>query len=259
MRRQWEWLVTAFMLVMLVVVLFVSGGLLLDAFGNYKAGIRELITFIEQSWADLQAKSGSGMTQEQLRLYRDQIEAAVEQDVDKTTMSFLFQIYTAALISAGVFVLSRSRRTVEEAKRETAKASDHVQASVGAIEDASNCISLVGRALAALYDVWLVRSASGAAAHVDHLPRARDSCLRLVEGLRQADASELAMDKTTHDLLLDYVGEIQAHVSLLPEDIRVDADHIVQCCDEAQSILANGSFRDRYEKRKNKLPVPART
>ncbi len=259
---------------MFVVIILVSGGLIVDAFLSYSRGLRAVAQVLDDSWNIFLTRISSTDIPQEILNHKKEVEAIVNGTFESRTMGLLFQVYTAALISAGVYVLTRSRKVVETAKEEVKNAADHAQEAkkIAAettaaakeaqdrirlidpvLQDALQSVIVLAKAQAAANDVWLIRSDADPRRRATYFPKARDSARSLHFELDQMDRAHRGLSMHQSNLLWNQVTAMQAHLRVLPKEVKPAVAIIETNVLRSLDLLRKKDFVQRFDDRVKKI------
>lgn len=136
------WLPNFLLFASFIVLISVCSFVLIEAFLDLHLTHLTVEDIMRQIWEHVETHESiqEGKPSPELKAYLERLGAQNKGVLDSNTISFLFQVFSIALISAGVVLLSRSQRNVRLAGRQARRARDLVAVAKTQAQTASNLV-----------------------------------------------------------------------------------------------------------------------
>jgi hypothetical protein len=164
----------------------------------------------------------------------------------------LFQIFALSLVSAGVYLLSRSRgnlRRAESTTRRIAKIGDKIGPLVA---NAPFSSALGNHFVVALQESRHLKSARTKTRRALLIAGVRESLSQLSRQLERGRHDSMGIERSQHDIFLDQACEIERNLAGIP-----GVEELLKVCGECKRILKEGDFAKRYERQLRGISDPA--
>jgi uncharacterized protein (UPF0333 family) len=240
-RKFMEGLGNLLLILMFIVIMVVNAYVLIAAFSNLQLtnyNIERTIMKIYNHLPKYSMKKKCELkTSHKANIER--LQAQAKGTLDSSTISFLFQVFTLALISAGVYILKRSSSNVRAAEKKTELVGPFAANATFSYSIASHCLN-------ALQITKLLKTSPNEFKK-GCIPVLRDSLKELKKVIQKADDKKIGIEKSQHELLLDNARDIIGNIKSLPQAIQENLSKSIEICAECLDILKSSSFVERYE------------
>ncbi len=226
------------MISMFIVVLLVVSITVVAAYWDLQETNQRIVEMLGNisDYLDMISKTEKKETASQFKAFLEQLKTRVKGTLDSSTISFLFQVFAVALLSSGVYLLSRSHRhlrMVEGKAREIAKF----------IESSSTSSAMEGNLKVIYNNVGLLTTGSDETT----IAFTRDSLKNLRDMLEQADRNQTGMERRQHVSFLDQIVNILSNLSNMPDDMQDRVTDLKEYSKDCLNLLQTSGFVNRYE------------
>jgi flagellar biogenesis protein FliO len=234
------------LLLIFVLLLLLGAGLMVNAFRDFKDTNERVANAMEAASKQLGSRTKKRIVKikdTSNEVYLEQLKTRSKSALDSNTISFLFQIFALSLVSAGVYLLSRSRRNLRKAEVTTRKIAS-VGNKVGPfVTNAPFSSALGSHIIVALQECRHLRSMRTKTRKSSFMAVVLESLTQLLRWLETGRRNSMGLERSQHDIFLDQVCMIERNLTGIK-----GAEELVSLSRECMRILKEGEFVERYEK-----------
>lgn len=238
--------------VILIMVLAMSVFILVSAFDSQRATTAIIEGFLEETADQIEETIPDGATKDRLELYLEKLEVVTDQGMQASTVTFLLQVFSVALLTIGGYLVMEVQRRADEAKKEVEKAKKAASivtrraGTVGKFVISGVSVQVLFVYLANAYqDSWLATKT--AKAHKAELvPRIRDWVEFFTKQLFDSVGPDTGIEEGIHAQLFDQLTAIQVNLNELNMQGE-EVDDILKRCDRCMNLLLESDMVEIYE------------
>ncbi len=233
--------------IMFLTVMIVSSLTVVAAFWNMRSSTEAVEIRMVEITKQLEEHpvSNNGAVPPELVAVIDRLGSQAAGVIDSSTMSFLFSVFCLALVSAGVYLLSRSQKNVISSEK-------RAMAAVTFVINSSAASGVDGFISTAYDSSFQILSTKGEPALTSAITYSRECLRQLERHLTEASKRSIGIDPIQHESFLDRIG-------MTLENLEKDtglrnrlAEHITSC-KASRDILRTDEFISRFERQKTLL------
>lgn len=172
--------------------------------------------------------------------YLERMKAASKECLQAHTTSFLFQVFSVALLSGGAYLVLTSKKEVQEVIEQAS----HLGEFVG---DASATVALLRHASVAVETSCYSLAAGREREFGTQVVCARDLLREFRTRLVDARDNNRGIAEPQHTALLDLTRNILEAINRLSEEGQERVEDISEICKECNKVLKDAKFVKRYE------------
>lgn len=251
--------------IMILVVLVMSALILLTAFDTQRSTTISIEEKLTDAVDHIEETLPDGATKDRLTTFVDQLEAFSDKGMQESTVTFLFQVLSVALLTVGGYLVTQVQRRADETKKQADDAKKEVakvQLEIARVKKAirtlmkSNVdvskvvdmlkdselvfpiVSVLSTYLASAFqDSWLAKTASPGVHRTELVVQTRDGVTLFAKGLDEiVNNEEWEIEPRICDQMIDRLTKIKKHVNKLKEQGE-DVDDILGTCDQGLELL----------------------
>lgn len=241
------------LIIIFTLMIIISGFGMLGALTNFQhtnENIRQTIGEVKKDMKKLIDKKKLAPSETVLV---ERLETAGRGILDANLMSFLFQFYSIVLVSAGVYLLTRSKANInftEKLAQKTAKKIDKIS-DIVADRAISSAIE-INLAVANQF-TWLLRVAKDETTKVNCVSSARNALTKCKNELEQLRDKQLGLEKERHEVCMDQTANIKINLDSLPSKCMKRVASLKEISDKCYNILKDTDFVEIFEKQLSEL------
>jgi hypothetical protein len=231
---------------MLVIIIALCIYILIEALTGVKETYRNVEEVIKQ--IPLASKNEllfneNGILKPSAKAYLTQLESRSRCTLDSGTISFLFQVFAIALVSAGVYLLSRSYENFRKIKEDAANSIKRTEMIEPFVRNNQMSIILTNYYSHAFLVSWLIKKEGSSQLFF----MMRQALRQIEEQMMEANEQETGIEERLVGSFLDYSRYIRENLN--PE---TPAD-ILNTWEKCNTILRESEFAERYKKQMEEL------
>ena len=179
------------------------------------------------------------------QIYRE--APLLREQLRPDVVSFLFQVFTIALVTSGVYILTRTRANLRKAE-ETQKQLERRLQIVGAIvSDGPKCWDLASNVAALHHLTWLIKMAENRNTAGSLVSLVRDALRELRDDLLLCAPEQTGMPRRLRDSLLDRMENMNESLRAWPEWAKSEAEEFLSKLAECKGLLVKLPLVRNYE------------
>lgn len=232
-------------LVLLCIIIILSSFVVISAYWNYLAKNRQIEHRIVNIHNSLQNRSDPNEFKATCNWLIERLESYTDAGLQANTISFLFSIFSVALISAGAYILEKSRENI----RASESAVKQIRENVDDIEKRTDVLSKKVKIFDDRLDAWEISESLSSATHMSWrlreleqgpafdalIPYERDLLSSIECDLTTAVQKDLQLVGTQTTRLLEQALNIQTNLQSLPGQSK---SKTIDLIDHIENILA---------------------
>ena len=234
------------LLVLVPLIILVAGaGVMVNALFDLKDTNERLIVAVESAVKELRqagGKCGRVKIDPNQSVYLQQLKLRSRSMLDSNTISFLFQIFALALVSAGAYVLARAQKNLRKAEEATKRVA-RIGKRVGPfVSNQAASSTLASYFVVALEESRYLGSLTDKSVWASCKAGTFESLTQLKVELKRAWEEKRGMERSQFDIFLDQVAAIKNNLGKVE-----GVEDLIVICKECEDILKEGEFVKRYE------------
>jgi heme/copper-type cytochrome/quinol oxidase subunit 4 len=176
-------------------------------------------------------------TKPEAKSYLEQLESKSSMILDSSTISYLFQLFTIALVSAGVYLLSESHKNMLKMKRSVKSVVSYIT-----FQNIVRLEMYFSQAHQLSLSIKTDANTNQAL-----IPVLQKRLTMIEDDLENGEKEEVAIESKIIDMFLDDIKYIKENIS------NPIYGNLQNSCDEIQSLLKDGMFVKRYDQLKKDI------
>lgn len=243
------------LILLLLLLLLLSFGIMVNAFLDLRNTNERITITVRQAAADFNKAEkdlNESVTQDvaiSRQAYLDKLASSSHSMLDSSTISFLFQLFALALVSAGVYVLSRYHGKLVAIEENARQIIESRQAITEVVEDGIAWSSIGGLLLAGLGVSCALEMATRSSQEmVSRIASIRESIRQVNSAIGRALGSRRAMDVSQRDVFIDQIVTVKNSLKKAG-----GVDDVEAMCEDCIRLLKRGEFVERHRDRREKL------
>lgn len=233
----------------LITIMLTSMYITLAAYANHRNSVLHVESVLEDVSNSIHGLPSSSPLKSQLETSAERLELVSKKGIEESTITFLFSIFSTAIVTAGVYLITRAHNEVMSAESLVSKISQKVLVVGPFVNNGPVLSVLIGHILNANHSSWLLlTNDSNGFTQIAHFTHIRDSLTLLENTLRQADRDYIGIERRNSGLLLDTLMRTKKNLECLPEELIPEAAELISICDRCIIFLQNSDFVARFEK-----------
>ncbi len=228
----------ALLIIMFIVIMVVGSLAILSAYSSLQLSnklIDVTLTEISSHLENHKVPEGSELSP-QLIAYREQIRSESKGLLDSSTISFLFQIFSLSLVSAGIYLLSRSRANLQNADRKS-------KAAAWIVMHTSISSAIEGYCSLAHQSSWFLRFKPNQTTFATM----QDNLMGFRGILIKADQEAAGIPRSHFNSILDRLRQIDTNLKSLSQDNANRIEGLSKICQKSIDLLESSGFSERFE------------
>ena len=241
---------------MFIIIIFMCTLILMSSFNNFintNKEIEKTVTQTAEHIKSVQSISDSTKTDLFFSTNIDKLKSTIDKSINSNTISFLFTIFSIALVSAGVYLLSRSNSNLLESEEKLATTTEKAELIGPFVTNGLTSFTIASYLSISYQLTWLLKTSTFNQKKISFIPLIRDSLNILKNMLCQAANNNVGFDSTQLDFFLDYATGVLTNLEEFSKDINEQIEDIIKICNECIFILQNSSFDQLYEEQVHRL------
>lgn len=175
----------------------------------------------------------SFVSKQQAKAYLDQLEAKSSSTLDSSTISFLFQLFTIALVGACIYLFSESHKNLTKMRNAAKTALVHM--TFQRIVRLETYFAYAYQLSLSIYIAPINRESM--------IPVLRQRLTIIKDDLTDNRTNKVAIEKSIVNLFIDDTGYIKTNLSSLDPPVK----DLQVFCDDIITLLKEGKFDERYD------------
>jgi hypothetical protein len=241
-----------FMIVLFMVILATCSVVIWDAFLSLRSANQHIESAVSDIATNLKKEDSSNSGSRALiQSYLEQMKYNSKATLDSNTISFLFQLFAIALVTAGIYLLSRSHWDLREMKKETKSIIFKARMIEPLVHDNQASIIIDSYLSRAYFLSWLLSVRIGDTEGL--FPMLRQILTETQNNLYDSVEKKIGIQKSLYDALLDKATFISINLSKLDKPTTDQIKDIISLASEIISTLKRSDFIENYDNHIRKL------
>ncbi len=247
-RKIMEGLGSFLLIVMFIVMMITSSSAIISAYYNLQLTNKRIQLSIKNALNRIKEHSnptnGELIQSEIVRLM--QLQSKSKGTLDSSTISFLFQVFTLALISAGVYILKRSFSNIRSSERK-------IELIRQFINSGPNIYAL-GNYFSNAYQItYPLKNINDDTLIDSYISLERDYLTIAKNKLERAAQDRIGIERSLHGSFLDYGVRIRSNLNIvikentLSQEIKKRISDLIDICNECLELLKTSGFVEKFE------------
>ena len=243
------------LILMFIVMMFVSSFTIIGAFRNLLDTNNKIENVLNDLYKD--SKNNPLIQEGKLspiyKAYIERLEYKSKGMLDSSTISFLFQIFSLALISAGVYLLSRSHRNLKNAEKIVKNA--EIQAKnvanksemIGLFVSNGPTSSAIASYFSIAYQMSVLLDASqDKNARIPLIALLSDTLISLKKILNRASRDQIGVEKSQYEFFMNRATEIITNLKKISKEDHPRIIKLLDLCQESNELFESSNFVEIY-------------
>ncbi len=242
-QRIFSVILTCTIILVIGVVTFV----VLAAFWELESASEKIKSLFVASTESLQNTEVGEDQKEVTESYLERIKAACTEALQAHTTSFLFQIFSVALLSGGSYLILRYKKEVEQSQGDVHDLRRQVSHMGEYAGSTTASVALAIHAMTAVQTAYFRSSSEDSVAFTTEISLARELLLEFKKVLTMAKEDKCGMDESQHAILLDQTRNILETVKRIAKDPDKDVRYLLETATDCDRLLKTSDFVKRHK------------